>query len=151
MDTAIMEAPSSAERIAWAAAAAFPGVWESGPRQAAPDQSLQSPFFDPGPKVRVCLLPCKHFDQRFLNAAEEPGRTGAFNPLRAAPRWAPWGGRRRETSRHGGDRFGLASRCLEEPDRIRGACPSTAGSPGESRPRGPGRFVNVSARSGAAQ
>lgn len=123
----------------------------SGSKQAAPSPSLQSPFFYPGPSARVCFFPRKHFDQRFLSAAEEPVRTGAFNPLRAAPRCAPWGGRRRETSRQGRDRFGLASRSLEEPDRIREACPSAAGSPGESRPRGPGRLVNVPACPGAAQ
>lgn len=115
------------------------------------EQSLQSAFFDPGPSVRVCFLPHKHFDQHFLCAAEEPGRTGAFNSLRAALWWAPWGGRRRETGRHRVDQFGLASRSLMEPDWTQGPCSSTAGSPGESRPRGPERLVNVQACPGAAQ
>lgn len=126
-----------------------PGRVGSGSGRAAPCRLSRSACFDPG-RASACFLPRKHFDRRFLCAAEEPGRAGGFNPLRAAPRRAPWWGAA----------GGLADMAAISLVGQTGARRSPAGSEepaqarrlsgGEQAAR-PGRLVNVQALPGAAR
>lgn len=138
-------AAGSVERSARASAAAFPGVWEAG--RGGPSLPVGLPR--PRPECARVSFPVS----TLIGASSAPpssrGEPEALTPCALPHGGLRGGGAAGDSGGHGGDQCSWANRSLEEPAGSEEPA-KRGGAPGESRPRGPGRLVNVQALPGDA-